>query len=242
MTELHRPGRRAELAANLAAVRARIEAACAAAGRDPAEITLIAVTKTWPDSDVRSLVELGVPDLGENRDAEAAAKAAAAETAGLEGIRWHFVGQVQTNKARSVARYADVVHSVDRLRLISALAAGATEAGRELGALIQVDLSPPGAGEGRGGAAPADVPSLADAVSGSSGLRLLGVMAVAPLGEPPGPAFARLAEVAAELRSAHPAATWVSAGMSGDLEVAVGAGATHVRVGSGLLGNRPSAR
>lgn len=236
------PARRAELAGNLAAVRARIQAACAAAGRDPAEVTLVAVTKTWPDSDVRLLVELGVTDLGENRDAEAAAKAAAAEAAGLAGIRWHFVGQVQTNKARSVTRYADVVHSVDRMRLISALAVGATEAGREVGALIQVDLGPPGAGGGRGGAAPADVASLADAVCAAPGLRLLGVMAVAPLGEPPGPAFARLAEVAAGLRAAHPAATWISAGMSGDLEVAVGAGATHVRVGSGLLGNRPSAR
>ena len=242
MTDLHRPARREELAAGLAAVRARIGAACAAAGRDPAEVTLIAVTKTWPDSDVRSLVELGVTDLGENRDAEAAAKAAAADAAGLAGIRWHFVGQVQTNKARSVARYADVVHSVDRLRLVSALAAGATGAGREVGALIQVDLGPPGRGAGRGGAAPVDVPALAEAVSAAAGLRLLGVMAVAPLGEPPGPAFARLAEVAAELRSAHPTATWISAGMSGDLEVAVGAGATHVRVGSGLLGNRPSAR
>ena len=236
------PARRDELAANLAAVRARIESACAAAGRDSAGVTLIAVTKTWPDSDVRALVELGVTDLGENRDAEAAAKAAAAEAGGLTGIRWHFVGQVQTNKARSVARYADAVHSVDRLRLVSALSAGATEAGREVGALIQVDLGPPGTGEGRGGAAPTDVPSLADAVADAPGLRLLGVMAVAPLGEPPGPAFTRLAEVAAELRSAHPAATWISAGMSGDLEVAVGAGATHVRVGSGLLGYRPSAR
>ena len=234
--------RRAELAANLDAVRARIAAACAAAGRDPAEVTLIAVTKTWPAADVRHLADLGVEDLGENRDAEAAAKAAAAEAFGLTGLRWHFVGQVQTNKARSVARYADAVHSVDRLRLVSALAAGAVEAGREVGALIQVDLGPPGTGEGRGGATPAQAPSLADAIARTDGLRLLGVMAVAPLGEPPEPAFARLAEVAAGLWVEHPGASWISARMSGDLEAAVRAGATHVRVGSGLLGNRASGR
>lgn len=231
--------RRRELAENLAAVRARIAGAAIAAGRDPAEVTLIAITKTWPDSDVGHLVELGVRDLGENRDAEAAGKAAAAAAAGLTGLRWHFVGQVQSNKARSVARYADVVHSVDRLRLVSALSAGAVEAGRTVGALIQVGLGP---GEGRGGADPAQVLSLAAAIAAAEGLRLLGVMAVAPLRLAPQPAFARLAEVAEALRSAHPGATWISAGMSGDLEVAVGAGATHVRVGSGLLGNRPGAR
>lgn len=230
--------RREELRGNLAAVRARIARACAAAGRNPADVTLIAVTKTWPASDVGLLVELGVVDLGENRDGEAAEKAAAAVAAGLTGIRWHFIGQLQSNKARSVARYADVVHSIDRLRLVKALSSAAVEAGREIGALIQVDLDPPGSGEGRGGAAPADVPALADAVASAEGLRLRGVMAVAPLGSDPGPAFATLADVAGRLRSQHPEATWISAGMSGDLEVAVGAGATHVRVGSGLLGYR----
>ncbi|WP_019877653.1 YggS family pyridoxal phosphate-dependent enzyme [Sporichthya polymorpha] len=233
--------RREELAANLAAVRERIAAACAAAGRDPADVTLIAVTKTWPASDVEHLAALGVRDVGENRDAEAAEKAATVSDAGVSDLTWHFVGQVQTNKARSVARYADVVHSVDRPRLVRALSAGATEGGRELDALIQVDLAPPardGSSSSRGGAAPADVRSLADAVAAAPGLRLRGVMAVAPLGAPPGPAFERLAAVAADLRAAHPEARWISAGMSGDLEVAVGAGATHVRVGSGLLGNR----
>jgi pyridoxal phosphate enzyme (YggS family) len=228
--------RSAELAANLRAVRSRISAACAAAGRDPADVTLIAVTKTWPERDVSLLGELGVTDFGENRDGEAAAKAAA--TAALAGIRWHFIGQVQTNKARSVARYADAVHSVDRPRLVTALSAGAREAGREVGALVQVDLGAPGEGEGRGGAAPSQVAELADAIAAAEGLRLLGVMAVAPLGMPPGPAFATLAEVSAALCASHPDATWISAGMSSDLEVAVGAGATHVRVGSGLLGNR----
>lgn len=230
--------RREELAANLADVRVRMDSACVAAGREPSEVTLIAVTKTWPDSDVRHLVELGVRDLGENRDAEAAGKAAAAAAEGLTGICWHFVGQVQSNKARSVAGYADAVHSVDRVRLVNALSAGAAEAGREVGALIQVELGPPGTGEGRGGADPADVLALAAAIAAAEGLRLRGVMGVAPLGLNPKPAFDRLAEVAAGLRSEHPEASWISAGMSGDLEVAIGAGATHVRVGSRLLGSR----
>jgi pyridoxal phosphate enzyme (YggS family) len=238
MTSPVAEARREELAANLAAVRAQIAAACAGAGRAASDVTLIAITKTWPDSDVRHLVDLGVRDLGENRDAEAAAKAAAAAADGLPGIRWHFVGQVQTNKARSVARYADVVHSIDRLRLVTALSAGAVEAGREVGALLQVEIGPPGSGAGRGGAAPSEVAELADAVAAAEGLRLRGVMAVAPLGLDPAPAFAWLAEVSADLRQSHPDASWISAGMSGDLEVAIVAGATHVRVGSRLLGNR----
>jgi pyridoxal phosphate enzyme (YggS family) len=226
-------GRRAELAANLAEVRARIDAACRAAGRDPAGVALIVVTKTWPADDVRLLADLGVRDVGENRDQEAAPKAAACT--GL-GLRWHFVGQLQTNKAKSVVGYADVVHSVDRPHLVRALAVAADGAGRRVGCLVQVRLEPV---EGRGGAAPDDVLSVADQIDASPTLDLLGVMAVAPLGEPPEPAFARLAEVAAAVRREHPAATWVSAGMSGDLEAAVAAGATHVRVGTAVLGRRP---
>jgi pyridoxal phosphate enzyme (YggS family) len=225
--------RRAELAANLAEVRARIDAACAAAGRDPAGMTLVVITKTWPADDVRLLAGLGVRDVGENRDQEAAPKAAAC--AGLE-LRWHFVGQLQTNKAKSVVRYADVVHSVDRPHLVRALATAAEQAGRRVGCLVQVRLE---TAQGRGGAGPDDVLALADQIDGAAALDLLGVMAVAPLGEPPEPAFARLAEVAAALRRAHPDATWVSAGMSGDLEAAVAAGATHVRVGTAVLGRRP---
>jgi pyridoxal phosphate enzyme (YggS family) len=228
--------RRDELAANLAAVRARLDAAAASAGRDPAEITLIAVTKTRPASDIHLLAELGVRDIGENRDQEAAPKAA--ECADL-GLTWHFVGQLQTNKCRSVASYAHVVHSVDRPRLVSALSSGATRAGREVGALVQVSLD---GAPGRGGASPADVPALAAAVAAGEGLRLLGVMAVAPLGAPPRPAFEQLAEVSARIRQDHPDATWISAGMTADLEDAIACGATHVRVGSALLGERPPLR
>jgi PLP dependent protein len=231
------PGdRTAELAANLRALRARITAACEAAGRDPAGVSLIAITKTFPASDVRLLAGLGITDVGENRDQEAARKAAAC--AGLDPpLRWHFVGQLQVNKCKSVVRYADVVHSVDRPRLVQALGSRARAGGRVITCLIQADLElrhDPG----RGGAAPADVPALADAVAKEEWLRLGGVMAVAPLGAPPRATFARLAELAAEVRSAHPGATMISAGMTGDLEEAIAEGATHVRVGTALLGSR----
>ena len=133
--------RKAELQASLAAVRARIAAACEAAGRTPDEVTLIAITKTFPASDVRLLAGLGVRDIGENRDQEAAPKAA--ECAGLEPRpRWHFVGQLQANKAKSVVRYADVIHSVDRPRLVEVLGARARAAGRGITCLVQVDLDP----------------------------------------------------------------------------------------------------
>lgn len=243
-----------ELRANLKAVRARIAAACDAVGRPADDVTLIAVTKTFPSSDVRLLVELGVTDIGENRDQEAARKAA--ECADLDpGPRWHFVGQLQVNKARSVVSYADVVHSVDRGRLVEVLGARARAVGRVITCLVQVDLDPepdPGVEQGipggrraglpepasRGGVPPADVPRLADAIAAEAGLTLGGVMAVAPLGAPPRPAFRRLAEVGRAVRAAHPDATIISAGMTGDLEEAIAEGATHVRVGTALLGGR----
>jgi PLP dependent protein len=227
--------RLAEIAANLDRVHARIAAACKDAGRDPAEITMIAITKTRPASDVRLLRELGVTNVGENRDQEAAPKAAECARLGVTGLIWHFVGQLQTNKAASVVRYAGVVHSVDRDRLVRALGSQARRAGRTVTCLVQVSLDDDPA---RGGALPEQVPGLADAVAAEDGLLLGGVMAVAPLGAPAAPAFARLAEIAAGVRAAHPAATAISAGMSADLEEAVAAGATHLRVGTALLGAR----
>jgi len=230
------------IAANLATVRSRIAAACEAAGRPPGGVTLIAVTKTFPASDVRLLAGLGVLDIGENRDQEAAPKAAAC--AGLEPpVRWHFVGQLQANKVKSVVRYADVIHSVDRPHLVDVLGRRAMAAGRRLTCLVQVDLDEaPGhetvSGAPRGGALPADVPGLADAIAAQNGLVLGGVMAVAPLGVPPRPAFRRLADVAAVVRAEHPGAMMISAGMTGDLEEAIAEGATHVRVGTALLGGR----
>jgi pyridoxal phosphate enzyme (YggS family) len=224
--------RRDELAVRLAAVRKRISAACDAAGRDAADVTLIAVTKTRPASDVRLLAGLGVCDVGENRDAEAAPKAA--QCADLN-LTWHFIGQLQTNKCASVVRYAAVVHSVDRMRLIRALGAAARRAGRGIDCLVEVSLDGDPA---RGGAPPTEVPALAEALAGEPGLVLRGVMAVAPLGVAPGRAFAKLGESAAAVRAVCPAATMISAGMSGDLEAAVAAGATHLRIGTALLGDR----
>jgi pyridoxal phosphate enzyme (YggS family) len=224
------PARTTELAAALAALEQRLTAACAAVGRDRGEVLLVAVTKTRPASDVRLLRELGQLDMGENRDQEARAKAAE-----VPGVRWHFVGGLQTNKARSVATYADVVHSVDRPELVAALSAGAVRADRRLDVLLQVSLD---GDPVRGGALPADVPALAAATAAAPGLRLAGVMAVAPRGADPAAAFADLAGVRAALLGEHPEATAMSAGMSGDLEQAVAHGATHVRVGTALLGAR----
>jgi PLP dependent protein len=228
--------RRAELAANLVDLEARVLAACAAAGRDRSEVSVIAVTKTFPADDVRLLAGLGVTDVGENRDQEAAPKHLACEDLPL---RWHFVGRLQRNKCRSVVTYADVIHSVDRGELVTALSAAAAAAGRRVEVLLQVSLDATGA-VGRSGAAPEDISGLAARVESAPDLVLRGVMAVAPLGGDPDAAFDRLAVVSADLRSQQPAATVISAGMSGDLEAAVRHGATHLRVGSALLGARSS--
>ncbi len=233
--------RKDELASNLAKVEHRIAAACAAAGRDRAEVTLIVVTKTYPASDVRMLSELGVRHVAENRDQDAAPKAAACSDLPLA---WHFVGQLQTNKVRSVVGYADLVQSVDRSRLVTALSKEAVRQEREVGCLIQVALDAGESARGeRGGVAPGGIGELADLVARSPGLRLDGLMTVAPLtGEYAGrqqAAFERLVDLSTDLRRTHPAANMVSAGMSADLEEAVAAGATHVRVGTAVLGVRP---
>lgn len=235
-----RQARRAELKANLARVRARIEAGCARAGRSPDEVTLIVVTKTHPAEDLELLAELGVRDVGENRDQEASGKHAA--TAGL-GLTWHFIGQLQTNKARSVAGYADLVHSVDRPGLVAALGRAAEHAGREVGCLIQVDLADAAGREhdpGRGGAPIEQLPELAALVAAQPALRLRGVMAVAPLDVDPERAFAVLPALRDRLRETYPDAWIISAGMSSDLEAALAAGATHLRVGTAVLGARPA--
>ena len=233
--------RRDQIAANLAKVQDRIAAACAAAARKREEVTLIVVTKTYPASDVRILSELGVRHVAENRDQDAAPKAAACSDLPLT---WHFVGQLQTNKVRSVVGYADLVQSVDRSRLVTSLSREAVRAGREIGCLIQVAFDADASGRGaRGGVAPAGIEELGDLVADAEGLRLDGLMTVAPLtGEYAGrqqAAFERLMDLSTDLRRAHPAATMVSAGMSADLDQAVAAGATHVRVGTAVLGVRP---
>ena len=228
--------RRDELAANLAVVRRRIADACAGAGRDTDEVSLVVVTKFFPASDVRLLADLGVTDVGENRHQEAQVKAV--ECADL-GLRWHFIGGLQSNKAAAVASYADVVESVDRAKLVGPLSRGAHERSHEVDVLLQVSLDPPGA-DNRSGAPAADLAALAQRVEEAGMLRLRGLMAVAPLGEDPDAAFARLAAIRADFLRDHPGATLLSAGMSGDLEAAVAHGATHVRVGSAVLGPRPA--
>jgi pyridoxal phosphate enzyme (YggS family) len=224
------------LRTNLATVEQRIAAACDDAGRDRSGVTLIVVTKTHPASDVDLLVELGVTDIGENRHPEAGRKL---QTLAGPRPRLHFIGGLQTNKASAVAGYADIVQSVDRPKLVDALSRGAREAGREVGCLIQVDF---GDAPGRSGVAPPDVPSLAETIADASGLRLDGVMTVAPLGVDPSPVFDELRRVSERLRLDHPGASAISAGMSDDFERAVAAGATHLRVGRSILGERVSLR
>ncbi|WP_020660627.1 YggS family pyridoxal phosphate-dependent enzyme [Amycolatopsis benzoatilytica] len=234
--------RREELAAALAEVEERIAAACAAAGRERGEVRLLGVTKTRPASDAALLTDLGLLNLAENRDQEAGPKAA--EVAALRPDakpRWHMVGRLQRNKARSVVRWADEVQSVDSVRLADALAravAAAREAGERSGPLdvmVQVSLDGDVA---RGGTALDDVDALAAHITHTGELRLRGVMAVAPLGEDPGTAFARLALAAERVRAEHPEAAEVSAGMSHDLDQAIRHGSTCVRVGTALLGSR----
>ncbi|MGW6201171.1 YggS family pyridoxal phosphate-dependent enzyme [Kribbella sp. NPDC055110] len=227
-----------ELRANLEQVQERIEKACQAAGRARDEVTLVAITKTFPVSDVRALAGLGIRDVGENREQELKSKAPE-----CPDLRWHFVGQLQSKKSRSIARYASVVHSVDRSALVEALSKTAVAEEKTLRCLIQVSLAAYGSadaatGASRGGVAPADVPELAAEIATADALELGGVMAVAPLGSDPEEAFAGLHEVASRLRSEHPGADWISAGMTGDLEAAIKHGATHVRLGRALLGTR----
>lgn len=229
-----------ELAANLRTVRARIAAACADAGRAEDGVALTVVTKFFPASDVALLAGLGVRAVGENKHQEGQAKRPEVATlCGRDDLRWHFVGGLQSNKAAAVAGWADVVESVDRPKVVTGLARGAAERSEPVTVLLQVSLDPADAGTGRAGAHPQDVPALAAAVAAAQGLLLGGVMGVAPLEGDPTVAFDRLRQVADRLRADHPGADRISAGMSGDLEQAIAAGATHVRVGSAVLGPRP---
>lgn len=235
--------RRGQLAENLAVVRERIERACRVSGRDSSEVTLIVVTKFFPAAEVVALAGLGVTDVGENRHQEAAEKFAVVRAElGEAAPRLHFIGQLQGNKAVAIAGLADVVHTVDRSKVIPPLARGARP-GVPLGVLVQVDLDTDPQAHGlRGGARPEQIAHLADSVAAQPALTLRGVMAVAPLGQPARRAFGRLAGLADQVRHTHPEADWLSAGMSGDLEAAIDAGATHLRVGSAILGSRPPLR
>ncbi|AGW41675.1 hypothetical protein O159_16260 [Leifsonia xyli subsp. cynodontis DSM 46306] len=221
------------LAQRLAAVRESVAVAARAAGRSPGELTTIVVTKFHPASLVRELVSLGVRDVGENRHQEAQEKAAG--LADLE-LTWHFVGQLQSKKARQARRYAGVVHSIDRLSLVDALR---SDDGTVLDAFVQLNLTDDPA---RGGVADRDLEPLVDHVLATPGLRLLGVMAVAPLEEEPARAFERVRAASERVRALAPEAVAISAGMSQDYREAIAAGATHLRIGTAITGNRPLVR
>lgn len=221
------------LGARLSAIDQKIADAARLAGRDAGDITRIVVTKFHPASLVRDLHALGVREVGENRQQELSAKTAA--LGDLDDLRWHFIGQAQTNKAAAIRRDADAVHSVDRDRLADALHRAATDDGI-LDVLVQINLTDD---PGRGGVAPEAAVALAEHVLGLPSLRLRGVMGVAPLDEEPASAFARLRAVSDGIRSLDPAASWISAGMTGDFVEAIQAGATHLRIGSAITGPRP---
>ncbi|WP_374316222.1 YggS family pyridoxal phosphate-dependent enzyme [Microbacterium sp.] len=232
MTPSLEPGE--ALSGRLADVDARIAAAAVAAGRDPAELTRIVVTKFHPAALVEELYALGVRDMGENRQQEFSAKVD--EVGPLAGLRWHFIGQAQTNKARAIRAAASVVHSVDRARIADALHAAAADDGSILDVLLQVNLTDDA---GRGGTAAGDLEALAAHVAGLATLRVRGIMAVAPLDVPPARAFESLPALSATVRHVVPDASWISAGMTADFAEAIAAGATHLRIGSAITGPRP---
>ncbi len=218
--------RRAEIAYNLELVEARISKAAIESERKREDITLIVVTKTFPSSDVAILKDLGICDFAENQGSEGSIKAL--EVSG----RWHFQGQIQSNKLKSITQWASVIHSLDSLRHIEAIKKVMVH---DLEIFIQVSLD---SAQGRGGAEPRDLNSLADLLLQSKGLSLKGLMAVAPLGMEPRKAYGELALIYKAFRTDYPMAQFLSAGMSGDFESAIRAGATHVRIGSSILGSR----
>ena len=216
------------LADRLESVTAEVADAVRAADRDPAEVTTIVVTKVHPASLVRELFELGVRDVGENRHQDAAPKAA--ELASLP-LTWHFIGQLQSKKARAVLEYSRILHSLDRPSLVDVLA------GSEVDAFVQLNLTDD---PGRGGVQPTELDAFVERVLEASTIRLRGLMAVAPLGEEPRAAFARVRQASERLRTLAPDATALSMGMSGDFGAAVLEGATHLRIGTAITGNRPT--
>lgn len=241
--------RRQELAENLARVRQQIDDKCHAVHRDPAEITIIAVTKRFPVTDIALLRELGVRDFGENRHQEALGKLTELAQLQQQGkqppeqpaVRWHFIGQLQTNKAKYVARFANLVHTVDRPALVTALNKAAAQQGRRLPILIQISLNDAARqaeSADRGGCDPVAALALAQLVEQQSHLRLAGVMGMAPISAQPEVAFELLAHKAAAIQQEFPLADIISAGMSHDFASAIAAGATHVRIGTSLLGER----
>ncbi len=223
-----------ELSLNWTQTTLKVEAACAATNRNFSDVTIIAVTKTWPASDVDLLAHIGVTNVGENRDQEAAAKKLEVQASNLT---WHAIGQVQTNKVKSIVQWADAVHSVDRIDLVHALAKVMPARNRSLDVFIQINLDPDVRKE-RGGLRDGDVLELAEQICAVPGLNLMGVMGVAPIEGDAAEAFAALERTSLQLRQQMPAAQYISAGMSADYEIALKYGATHLRLGSVILGHR----
>jgi PLP dependent protein len=210
-------------------VQEQVAQACQDSGRNPEEVTTIVVTKFHPPSLVRELYSLGVRHVGENRHQDAAPKAQ--EVADLD-LSWHFVGQLQSNKARAVAAYCGVIHSVDRVSLVDALA----KFDGSVDVFLEVNLTDV---PGRGGVEPADLTELAESTLAAGNLRLRGVMAVAPQDESPSDAFDRVLAYRDDLLRVAPGATELSLGMSGDFREAIARGATHLRIGTAITGKRP---
>lgn len=224
-----------ELAERLERVRSGVDDAAREAGRDPNEVTIIVVTKFHPSSLIRGLAALGVRDIGENRQQEAEVKAA--ETSDLD-LNWHFVGQLQSKKVRAVRSFASVIHSVDRKRILDALERAHDDDGRITQALIQVNLTDD---PQRGGVPESELEAFTEAAVAARGVQVRGVMGVAGLGAQPRAEFARLRQAADRVRAVEPEATWISGGMSGDFREAILEGATHLRIGTAITGNRPVA-
>jgi pyridoxal phosphate enzyme (YggS family) len=218
--------RRSEITSNLQAVRDEISKAVASAGRSLDEIILIAVTKTFPASDVEILRGLGITHFGENRDSDAAPKAST--VAGT----WHFQGQIQSNKLKSITTWANVIHSLDEIRHFEVIEKSAPH---PLDIFCQVSLD---GSEGRGGVSEQKLYELAQAIEKSATHRLQGLMAVAPLGVDPSAAFSKLSAIHKAFMADFPKANKLSAGMSGDYKEAIAHGATHIRIGSSILGSR----
>ena len=222
--------RKDQILSNLKSVKEKISAAAQAAGRSPSEITLIAVTKTFPVSDLEILHELGVRNFGENRDQEAAPKVGVLPA----DITWHFQGGIQSNKLKSISNWASVIHSVDKFKyaqMISQFSVGKT---KEIFIQVSLDTLP----QSREGVDPADLMQLAEQIMSLPNLEVKGLMAVAPLDQPTEQAFVRLQQIQQKFIQLYPAASSLSSGMSGDYELAISLGATHVRIGSSILGNR----
>jgi len=230
--------RQDEIARALGDVRSRISSAALTSGRSPDEVKLVAVTKTYPLSDIEILFALGVLDFAENRDAEGAAKAKQFNAEISQSCTWHYQGKIQSKKIRSLLTWADSIQSLDELRHVPLLARSLSE-GQMVEVFLQVSLD---SEPGRGGVKTTDLPEMADLVLSAPGLRLMGLMAVAPLTEVPEVAFARLSQIHIDFKAEFPSAPHLSAGMSGDFEVAIRHGATHVRIGSSILGSRAGQR